>query len=84
MGVHEDLQTQVERKPIEIMNPSSLPDSLPPEIVHGLEGRNIVEFEDWKKVDEEETKRGQAIGKDRERMVWEEAKRYLGLGSVTQ
>ena len=82
--VHEDLQTEVERKPLEIMNPSSLPDSLPLEITHGLEGRNIVGFEDWKKVDEEETKRGQAIGKDRERMAWEEVKSYLGLASVTQ
>lgn len=81
--VHEDLETDVERKPLEIMNPSSLRDSLPFEIAHGLEGRNIVEFKDWKKVDEEETRRGQAIGKDRERMGWEEVKRYLGLASVT-
>ncbi|KAF8344408.1 hypothetical protein F5887DRAFT_1062083 [Amanita rubescens] len=76
--------TEVEREPLEIMNPSSLPDSLPLEIAHGLEGRNIVGFEDWKKVDEEETKRGQAIGKDRERMGWEEVKSYLGLASAAK
>lgn len=73
-----------EKKPLEIMNPSPSVHSLPPEIVRGLSGRKIVEFEDWKKVDKEEMRRGQESGKERERMRWEQVKNYLGLASVAQ
>ena len=73
-----------EKNPLEIMNTSPSMHSLPPEIVHGLWERQIVQFRDWKQVDEEEIRRGQESGKERERMGWEQVKTYLGLASVSQ
>lgn len=70
-----------EKKPLEIMNQSPSMHSLPPEIVHGLRERKIVQFRDWTEVDEEEIRRGQESGKERERMGWEQVKNYLGLAS---
>jgi adrenodoxin-NADP+ reductase len=39
----------------------------------------ITTYDDWKKVDSEEIRRGGELfgGKERERMDWDEAKRFL-------
>jgi hypothetical protein len=42
-----------------------------------LEEGMVTNYADWKKVDEEEVRRGEAIGKERERMGWVEASKFL-------
>ena len=64
----------------EVMNPKAELDSFPKEIVEGLDRNEVVRYEDWKRVDEEEIRRGQALGKERERMNREEAKEFLKIG----
>ncbi|KAH8105397.1 FAD/NAD-P-binding domain-containing protein [Cristinia sonorae] len=53
------------------------PDSPPAEVVRGLEDGVVTSYEDWKMVDAEEVRRGEVCGKERERMGWEEARRFL-------
>ncbi|KAJ7504336.1 hypothetical protein B0H11DRAFT_1981736 [Mycena galericulata] len=53
------------------MNPAPADDLPPP-----LPGR-VVSYEDWKRVDAEEVRRGAVLGKERERMGWEEAEAFL-------
>ena len=36
-----------------------------------------MRYEDWKRVDAEEVRRGQAGGKERERMDWAEAHTFI-------
>ena len=53
-------------------------DELPEEVERGLESSRVVTHDIWKRVDEEEVKRGAALGgKERERMDWSEVDRYL-------
>ena len=53
-------------------------DALPPEVEAGLREGRVMDFKDWKKIDVEEIRRGQATGKERERMVsWDEARNFL-------
>ena len=66
----------------EIMNSRASLYSLPTEIAAALPERKVVEFKDWKKLDEEEVRRGQEKGKERERMRWEEVKDFLQLTPV--
>ena len=49
----------------------------PPEVQTALKEGLVTDYIDWKKIDEEEVKRGQAIGKERERMGWIEASKFL-------
>jgi adrenodoxin-NADP+ reductase len=49
---------------------------LPPEIT-GSEKR-IVTYADWKRIDAEEIRRGEAVNKERERMTWLEVENFLG------
>lgn len=49
----------------------------PPEIQRGLDDGRVTTYEDWKKVDEEEIRRGAERGKERERMGWYEAHAFL-------
>jgi adrenodoxin-NADP+ reductase len=49
----------------------------PPEIEYALKEGLVVDYEDWKAIDAEEINRGEAIGKERERMGWEEARTFL-------
>jgi adrenodoxin-NADP+ reductase len=60
-----------------VLNTTPDLDSVPREVEKGLEEGLITQYADWKKVDEEEIRRGQAAGKERERMGWEEAKMLL-------
>ncbi|KIM31249.1 hypothetical protein M408DRAFT_21315 [Serendipita vermifera MAFF 305830] len=48
---------------------------IPDEIVQS--GRRVVTYEDWKRIDDEEIRRGLAMGKERERMTWTEVDNFL-------
>ncbi|KAI0739679.1 hypothetical protein C8Q80DRAFT_196864 [Daedaleopsis nitida] len=52
-------------------------DAVPPEVESGLKEGKVTQFEDWKMVDAEEIRKGEALSKERERMGWEEASEYL-------
>jgi adrenodoxin-NADP+ reductase len=53
-------------------------DELPDEVKRGLETSRVITYDSWKRIDEEETRRGTALrGKERERMEWNEVERYL-------
>lgn len=60
-----------------VMNPTPSPDELPQEVEDALQTGVVTEYRDWKAVDAEEVRRGEVIGKERERMGWDEAKAYL-------
>ena len=53
-------------------------EELPEEVKRGLESSQVITHETWKRIDEEEVRRGTALGgKERERMDWNEVDRYL-------
>ena len=60
-----------------VPNPDARLTELPREVVEGLRNGEVVTYEDWKKVDAEEVRRGEEVGKERERMGWEEARAFL-------
>jgi adrenodoxin-NADP+ reductase len=63
---------------VEITNVNADPESLPDVIKQGLKNGEVVEYPQWKRIDAEEVARGQkANGKERERMSWEEARRFV-------
>jgi adrenodoxin-NADP+ reductase len=49
----------------------------PLEVQRALKKGLVTEYADWKKVDKEEVRKGEAIGKERERMGWVEASKFL-------
>ncbi|KAG6836213.1 hypothetical protein H0H93_010272 [Arthromyces matolae] len=53
-------------------------DAPPSEIQDALRKGTVLEYGDWKKIDEEEQRRGEVVGKERERMEWEEVRTFLG------
>ncbi|KAG2018709.1 ferrodoxin-NADP(+) reductase [Coprinopsis cinerea AmutBmut pab1-1] len=57
-----------------VLNPKPDLEAIPPEVKEGIEKKHVVQYSDWKKVDEEEQRRGEVLGKERERMSWNEAK----------
>ena len=61
----------------EVLNDSPALDEIPEEVVKGIEQRNVVQYPDWKKIDEEEIRRGEVLGKERERMGWDEARALI-------
>jgi len=52
-------------------------DEPPQEVQTALKEGLVTDYADWKKIDEEEVRRGEAIGKERERMGWVEASKFL-------
>ncbi|KAF8216548.1 hypothetical protein K438DRAFT_1747758 [Mycena galopus ATCC 62051] len=58
------------------MNPAPADDLPPPEVRDAVPGP-IVTYPDWKRIDAEEVRRGELLGKERERMRWEEAEAFL-------
>lgn len=69
--VSESLST--EAKPIA----SVPPDSIPNVILEGVRNSQVTTYETWKQIDAEEQKRGQPLGKERERMNTEDAFGFL-------
>jgi len=53
------------------------PESVPKEIKQGVKERRVVQYDQWKKIDAEEVRRGEEMGKERERMGWDEAREFL-------
>ena len=60
-----------------LLNPCPDLDALPAEITHGIRDGMITQYDDWKLIDSEEVRRGEALGKERERMGWEEARSFI-------
>jgi adrenodoxin-NADP+ reductase len=53
------------------------PEHPPKEIADGLRDGLVTDYHDWKAIDAEEMRRGEILGKERERMGWEEARALL-------
>jgi len=60
-----------------LMNANPHSDDPPPEIESAIKEGLVVDYKDWKAIDSEEIRRGEATGKERERMGWEEARTFL-------
>jgi adrenodoxin-NADP+ reductase len=60
-----------------VMAEDVMDDEPPVEVQKGVKEGVITTYQDWKKVDEEEVRRGRERGKERERMGWGEARAYL-------
>lgn len=58
--------------------PATVPSASPPaEVMEGLKEGLVTDYNDWKLVDAEEVRRGEATGKERERMGWNDAQTFL-------
>ncbi|KAH9850435.1 FAD/NAD-P-binding domain-containing protein [Lenzites betulinus] len=62
---------------VEVLPKEVEADAIPPEVEAGWREGRVTDFANWKAVDAEEVRRGEALGKERERMVWEEAREFL-------
>ena len=51
--------------------------SVPEDVANARRAAQVTSYEDWKRVDEEEVRRGAKVGKERERMCWDEARRFI-------
>jgi adrenodoxin-NADP+ reductase len=60
-----------------VLNPNPELNSIPREVGDGIREGLVTSYEDWRRIDAEEIRRGQEVGKERERMDWEEAKMVL-------
>jgi len=60
-----------------VPNPDAHLTELPREVVEGLRDGEVVTYHGWKQVDAEEVRKGEEVGKERERMGWEEARAFL-------
>ncbi|PPQ72895.1 hypothetical protein CVT24_001492 [Panaeolus cyanescens] len=59
------------------LNSSPELDEIPPEVQEAVNGGTVTQYEGWRKIDAEEIRRGQVLGKERERMGWTEAHALL-------
>ena len=66
---------------LQVTNPTPESNFAPPKaVVDGLKADStpfVVSYQDWKRVDEEEVRRGGLVGKERERMGWSEVVDFL-------
>ena len=60
-----------------LLTPDPHPEHPPQEILDGLTDGSVTNYHDWKAIDAEEVRRGGVLGKERERMGWEEARTFL-------
>lgn len=63
----------------ELLNHHPNLDALPSEIVHGIKEGMVTQYDDWKVINAEEVRKGEALGKERERMSWDEALSFIAL-----
>ncbi|KAG2145991.1 uncharacterized protein EDB93DRAFT_495894 [Suillus bovinus] len=70
---------EMEIAPDELLNHHPDLDALPSEIVHGIKDGMVTQYDDWKVIDAEEIRRGRALGKERERMGWDEVPSFIAL-----
>jgi len=59
------------------MNPDARSEDPPPEIEAAFKEGLVTDYKEWKAIDAEEVRRGEVIGKERERMGWEDAHAFL-------
>ena len=52
-------------------------ESVPKAVEQGMREKRVVEYDQWKKLDVEEIRRGAERGKERERMGWDEVHEFL-------
>ena len=52
-------------------------ESVPRTVEQGIKEKRVVEYDEWKKIDAEEMRRGVQNCKERERMGWEEVREFL-------
>jgi adrenodoxin-NADP+ reductase len=52
-------------------------ESVPKALEQGMKEKRVVEYDQWKKLDAEEMRRGAERGKERERMEWEDVHEFL-------
>ncbi|KAG6899360.1 hypothetical protein C0993_010929 [Termitomyces sp. T159_Od127] len=64
----------------EVMNPEPDLEGVPVEVLEGLKKGVVTQYDDWRKVDGEEIRRGEGMGKERERVGWEQARALLERG----
>ncbi|KAK7025265.1 mitochondrial NADPH:adrenodoxin oxidoreductase [Favolaschia claudopus] len=60
-----------------VMNLTPTDDEPPSLVGEACAARRIITYADWKRVDQEEIRRGELLGKERERMDWEAARAFL-------
>ena len=60
-----------------MLNTDPHPEHPPQEIVDGLRDGSVTNYDDWKVIDAEEVRQGGVLGKERERIGWEEARTFL-------
>ena len=59
-------------------------ESVPREVEEGVRANRVVQYEQWKEIDEAEARGGEEVGKERERMDWEEAQQVLTSARAQQ
>ena len=59
-------------------------ESVPGEVEEGVRAKRVVQYEQWKEIDEAEAWCGAEVGKERERMDWEEAQQVLTSARAQQ
>ncbi len=74
-----DLDKRDASEEVSLMNRDPHPTNPPTEIDTAAE--SVVGYEDWKKIDQEEVRRGESHGKERARMGWQEVRQFLGRTS---
>jgi len=57
-------------------------DEVPEEVREGRKQGLVSSYEDWRRIDQEEMTRGERVGKERERMGWDEARQFMGRGDI--
>lgn len=55
------------------------PEDPPEEIKQGIVDGLVTQYHDWSVIDAEEVRRGTLLGKERERMGWEDARNFLSI-----
>ena len=58
------------------------PEDPPEEIKQGIKDGLVTRYDDWHVIDAEEVRRGALLQKERERMGWEDARKFLSLSRL--
>jgi len=67
-----------------VLNPEPDLEAVPVEVEQGIMEGTIMQYGDWKKVDEEELRRGREARKERERLSWEEMRLFLEIRKASK
>jgi len=67
-----------------VLNPEPDLDAIPVEVEQGIMEGTITQYGDWKRIDEEEMRRGREAGKERERLSWGEMRLFLEIRTASK